>query len=49
MKLSRYCPGIVTAMDVSEGLAAGTIMRQGTPAQMRRWGLDLLTFDKIGA
>jgi alkylation response protein AidB-like acyl-CoA dehydrogenase len=49
VELSRYCPGIVTAMGVSEGLAAGTIMRQGTPAQMRRWGLDLLTFDKIGA
>jgi alkylation response protein AidB-like acyl-CoA dehydrogenase len=49
MELSRCCPGIVTAMGVSEGLAAGTIMRQGTPAQMQRWGLDLLTFDKIGA
>jgi len=36
-------------MGVSLGLAAGTIMKQGTPAQMERWGLDLLTFDKVGA
>jgi alkylation response protein AidB-like acyl-CoA dehydrogenase len=24
-------------------------MKLGTPAQMERWGLDLLTFDKVGA
>jgi alkylation response protein AidB-like acyl-CoA dehydrogenase len=49
IELCRYCPGIVTAMGVSVGLAAGTIMKQGTPAQMERWGLDLLTGDKIGS
>ncbi|MDA8058521.1 MAG: acyl-CoA dehydrogenase family protein [Actinomycetota bacterium] len=49
VELCRFCPGIVTAMGVSVGLAAGTIMKRGTPAQMERWGLDLLTFDKIGA
>ncbi|MDA8274335.1 MAG: acyl-CoA dehydrogenase family protein [Actinomycetota bacterium] len=49
VELCRYCPGIVTAMGVSVGLAAGTIMKRGTPAQMERWGLDLLTLDKIGA
>ena len=49
IELCHYCPGIVTAMGVSVGLAAGTIMKQGTPAQMERWGLDLLTADKIGA
>jgi alkylation response protein AidB-like acyl-CoA dehydrogenase len=49
IELCHYCPGIVTAMGVSVGLAAGTIMKQGTPAQMERWGLDLLTMDKIGA
>ncbi|MGP8007099.1 MAG: acyl-CoA dehydrogenase family protein [Acidimicrobiales bacterium] len=49
IELCHYCPGIVTAMGVSLGLAAGTIMKQGTPAQMERWGLDLLTFDKVGA
>ncbi len=49
IELSKVCPGIVTAMGVSVGLAAGTIMSKGTIAQKERWGLDLLTFDKIGA
>jgi alkylation response protein AidB-like acyl-CoA dehydrogenase len=49
IELCHHCPGIVTAMGVSAGLAAGTIMKRGTPAQMERWGLDLLTLDKIGA
>jgi hypothetical protein len=45
----HYCPGIVTALGVSTGLAGGTIMKGGTPAQMERWGLDLMTLDKVGA
>ena len=49
IELCRYCPGIVTAMGVSIGLAATTIMKRGTPEQMERWGLDLMTFDKVGA
>ncbi len=49
IELCHYCPGIVTAMGVSTGLAAGTIMKSGTIEQKERWGLDLLTFDKIGA
>jgi alkylation response protein AidB-like acyl-CoA dehydrogenase len=49
IELCHYCPGIVTAMGVSTGLAGGTIMRQGTPAQMERWALDLLTGDKVGS
>jgi alkylation response protein AidB-like acyl-CoA dehydrogenase len=49
IEMCHYCPGIVTAMGVSVGLAAGTVMKEGTPAQMERWGLDLLTADKIGA
>jgi len=49
IELCHYCPGIVTAMGVSTGLAGGTIMKQGTPAQMERWGLDLLTGDKVGS
>ena len=39
IELCHYCPGIVTAMGVSVGLAGGTIMKLGTPAQMERWGL----------
>jgi len=49
IELCHHCPGIVTALGVSTGLAAGTIMKRGTVAQMERWGLDLLTLDKIGA
>ncbi len=49
IELCHYCPGIVTAMGVSIGLTAGTVMKRGTPAQMERWGLDLLTLEKIGA
>ncbi len=49
IELCRYCPGIVTAMGVSVGLAAGTVMKRGTPEQMERWGLDLMTFEKVGA
>jgi alkylation response protein AidB-like acyl-CoA dehydrogenase len=49
IELSRRCPGIVTAMGVSLGLAGGTVMSRGTIEQKERWGLDLLTFEKIGA
>src|ERR1700684_4299638 len=49
IELCHYCPGIVTALGVSTGLAGGTIMKQGTAAQRERGGLDLLTLDKIGA
>lgn len=49
IELCRYCPGMVTAMGVSVGLAPAAIMTRGTTAQKRRWALDLLTFDKIGA
>ena len=49
IELCRYCPGMVTAMGVSVGLAAGAIMSKGTIEQKERWGRDLLTLDKIGA
>jgi len=49
IEISRYCPGMITAMGVSVGLTAGTIMSRGTRAQKERWALDLLTLDKIGA
>jgi alkylation response protein AidB-like acyl-CoA dehydrogenase len=48
-ELCRVSMGLVTAMGVSVGLAAGTIMARGTPEQRRRWTLDLLTFTKVGA
>ncbi|HEY8076661.1 MAG TPA: acyl-CoA dehydrogenase family protein, partial [Labilithrix sp.] len=49
IELSRYCPGMVTALGVSVGLTANTIMSRGTPKQIERWAKDLLTLDKIGA
>jgi len=49
IELSKYCPGLVTAMGVSMGLTAGAIMGKGTWAQKDRWALPLLTLDKIGA
>jgi alkylation response protein AidB-like acyl-CoA dehydrogenase len=49
IELCRYCPGMVTAMGVSVGLTAQAIMARGTIEQKKRWALDLLTMDKIGA
>jgi alkylation response protein AidB-like acyl-CoA dehydrogenase len=49
IELCRVSPGFVTSLGVSTGLAAGTINKLGTPAQMQRWSLDLMTLDKIGA
>jgi alkylation response protein AidB-like acyl-CoA dehydrogenase len=49
IELSRYCPGMVTALGVSVGLTANTIMAKGTPRQIERWAKDLLTLDKVGA
>ena len=49
IELCRVCPGMVTAMGVSMGLTAASIMSKGTIAQKERWGRDLLTLEKIGA
>ncbi|MGI5169510.1 acyl-CoA dehydrogenase family protein [Spirillospora sp. CA-253888] len=49
IELCKVTPGLVSAMGVSLGLAAGTIMKRGTVEQKERWGLDLLTLDKVGA
>ncbi len=49
IELCRVCPGMVTAMGVSMGLTAASIMSKGTTDQKERWGLDLLTMDKIGS
>ena len=49
IELCRVCPGMVTAMGVSMGLTGAAVMSKGTIAQKERWGLDLLTMDKIGA
>ncbi|WP_019633312.1 acyl-CoA dehydrogenase family protein [Actinomadura atramentaria] len=49
IELCKVAPGLVSALGVSLGLAAGTIMKRGTVEQKERWGLDLLTLDKVGA
>ena len=49
IELSKYCPGMVTAMGVSMGLTAGAIMNKGTWRQKDRWALPVLTLEKIGA
>ena len=49
IELCRVSPGLVTSLGVSTGLCAGTINKLGTPAQMERWGRDLMTLDTIGA
>jgi alkylation response protein AidB-like acyl-CoA dehydrogenase len=49
VELSRYCPGMVTAMGVSMGLTSAAIMSRGTRAQKERWALPVMTMEKIGA
>lgn len=49
IELCRFCPGMVTAMGVSVGLAGSAVMSKGTIEQKERWGRDLLTLEKIGA
>jgi acyl-CoA dehydrogenase len=49
IELSKVSPGLVTALGVSTALAGGTIMKLGTPEQMERFALDLLTLEKVGA
>jgi hypothetical protein len=49
IEICRFCPGMVTAMGVSVGLTAGTILSRGTIAQKERFVPGLLTMEKIGA
>ena len=49
IELSRFCPGMVTAMGVSMGLTGSSLMSKGTLEQKKRWGREILTLEKIGA
>ncbi len=49
IELSRWSPGMVTAMGVSMGLTPAAIMSRGTVAQKQRWALPLLTLEKVGS
>jgi alkylation response protein AidB-like acyl-CoA dehydrogenase len=49
IELSRICPGFTLAFGASMGLAGGAIISRGTLEQKKRWGLPILTWEKIGA
>ena len=49
IELSRYSPGMVTALGVSMGLTAGAITKRGTIAQKEKYVPELLTLEKVGA
>lgn len=49
IEISRHCQGLITAMGVSVGLTAGAVMSKGSLAQKKKYGLDLMTLNKIGA
>ncbi|MCP9620865.1 acyl-CoA dehydrogenase [Nocardia otitidiscaviarum] len=48
-ELSGVCMGLVSAMGVSIGLGATTIMSRGTLAQKERWLPDIVTMKKVAA
>jgi alkylation response protein AidB-like acyl-CoA dehydrogenase len=49
VEFCRQCPGMMTALGVSTNLAGGAILKSGTPDQQARWGLPLVTLEKVGA
>ena len=48
-ELSRCSPGFAMGWGVSVGLAGGAVVSKGTADQIERWGLPLVTVQKIGA
>ncbi|MEV5839629.1 acyl-CoA dehydrogenase family protein [Nocardia sp. NPDC052112] len=48
-ELSGVCMGLVTAMGVSIGLGATTILSRGTLAQKERWLADIVTMKKVAS
>ncbi|WP_280332816.1 acyl-CoA dehydrogenase family protein [Nocardia wallacei] len=48
-ELSGVCMGLVSALGVSIGLGATTIMSRGTLAQQERWLKDIVTMKKVAA
>jgi acyl-CoA dehydrogenase len=49
MELSRVCPGFALAFGASLGLCGGAILARGDAEQRRRFGLPVMTLEKIGA
>jgi hypothetical protein len=48
-ELSRVSPGFAMGWGVSVGLAGGAIVGKGTPEQIERWGIPLVTCRQIGS
>ncbi len=48
-ELSRCSPGFTTSWGVSAGLAGAAVLTKGTADQIERYGLGLVSFEKIGA
>src|SRR5262249_11365849 len=48
-ELSRVSPGCAMGWGVSRGLAGGAIVHKGTADQLERWGLPVMTMDKIAS
>jgi acyl-CoA dehydrogenase len=48
IEMSRINPGFFMAFGASLGLCGGAIMAKGTTEQKKRWGLPVLTMEKIG-
>ena len=48
-ELSRISPGFAMGWGVSVGLAGGAIAARGTADQIERWGVPLVTTEKIGS
>ncbi|MBK9031785.1 MAG: acyl-CoA dehydrogenase family protein [Myxococcales bacterium] len=48
-ELSRVSPGFAMGWGVSVGLAGGAIVGKGTPEQIERWGVPLVTCKQIGS
>lgn len=47
-ELARINPGFSLSLGASIGLCGGTIMARGTPEQKQKYGLPVLTFEKVG-
>jgi acyl-CoA dehydrogenase len=48
-ELARVNPGFCLSFGATLGLAGATIVSKGTPEQIERWGVPVMTLDKIGA
>ncbi|MBZ0253707.1 MAG: acyl-CoA dehydrogenase family protein, partial [Candidatus Methylomirabilis sp.] len=49
IELSRISPAFAMSFGASIGLAGFAIMKKGTLEQQERWGLPIMTLDKIGS